>query len=451
MRRDLIILFFIFILTISSLSASAQYADSPWPMWRGNRKHTGVSSIDTSHVNGTVLWKFETEYGMESSPAIDADGTIYIGCHDNCLYAINPDGTEKWHYQVGDGPVYSESGTEQYSGTKGILSSPAIGINGCIYFTSLSDKLICLYPNGTKKWEYDIDTSIDIWSSPLVDEDGNVYVGSHDDFDGTIYKLDTDGNLKWTFKTASDICSSPAIDENGVIYFGSGDNHLRAVYASTGQLKWKYQFEGFADSSPAIGPDGTIYIGGTLEGRLYAIDENGEYKWHIELENSKDTWSSPAIFKGIVYIGSDNGYVYAADAETGELLWEKHIAYSVGGSPVISAEGTIYINCECEGNTVCDTFFALNQQGQTIWSFNDSFASSSPAIGLDGTIYFGTWNGLYAISNYSTIDEEDDGIIPNQDVNVWEPAVDNDSPGFEIMILFAALLIILYLKKKKIN
>lgn len=447
MRRALTILIVLMILLLSTISISAKYSDSPWPMWRGNRMHTGLSSIDTSHVDGTIVWHFETEHGIESSPAIDSDGTIYIGCHDNCLYAINPDGSEKWHYQVGTGPIYSESGTEEYSGTKGILSSPAIAENGCIYFTSLSDKLICLNSDGTLKWDYDIDTSIDIWSSPLVDEESTVYIGSHDDFDGTIYAIDKDGNLLWKFETASDICSSPAIDDQGVIYFGSGDNYLRAVYASTGQLKWKYKFGGFADSSPAIGPDGTIYIGGTLEGRLYAIDINGNYKWHRKLGDSIDTWSSPAIFEVTIYVGSDNGYLYAVDAETGELIWEKNLAFSVGGSPAISAEGTIYINGECGGDNVCDTFFAINPQGEKLWSFNDSFAASSPSIGADGTIYFGTWNGLYAISNYTTIEAKDNGKTPIEDTNVYAPAVDKDAPGFEILILLLAIFMVIYFKR----
>jgi hypothetical protein len=41
---------------------------------------------------GTELWEFETSNGILSSPAIAADGTIYIGSDDGNLYAINPDG-----------------------------------------------------------------------------------------------------------------------------------------------------------------------------------------------------------------------------------------------------------------------------------------------------------------------------------------------------------------------
>ena len=37
---------------------------------------------------GTVLWEFETGGYVRSSPAIGSDGTVYVGSHDNKLYAI---------------------------------------------------------------------------------------------------------------------------------------------------------------------------------------------------------------------------------------------------------------------------------------------------------------------------------------------------------------------------
>ena len=35
------------------------------------------------------LWEFETGGYALSSPAIGSDGTVYVGSHDNKLYAIN--------------------------------------------------------------------------------------------------------------------------------------------------------------------------------------------------------------------------------------------------------------------------------------------------------------------------------------------------------------------------
>jgi len=40
---------------------------------------------------GTVLWEFKTGSAVSSSPAIGSDGTVYVGSHDNKLYAIKTD------------------------------------------------------------------------------------------------------------------------------------------------------------------------------------------------------------------------------------------------------------------------------------------------------------------------------------------------------------------------
>ena len=37
---------------------------------------------------GTVLWEFVTGDGVESSPAIGSDGTVYVGSDDKKLYAL---------------------------------------------------------------------------------------------------------------------------------------------------------------------------------------------------------------------------------------------------------------------------------------------------------------------------------------------------------------------------
>lgn len=102
----------------------AQGDDSQWPMFRYDSMHTGRSP-HTGPDNPATKWSFETEDSIASSPAIGADGTIYIGSHDNKLYAINPDSTEKWSYA-----------------TKGeVTSSPTIGADGIIYVGSNDKRL----------------------------------------------------------------------------------------------------------------------------------------------------------------------------------------------------------------------------------------------------------------------------------------------------------------------
>ena len=64
------------------------------------------------------------------------------------------------------------------------------------------------------------------------------------------------------------------IDANNVTYFGSGDGYLYSSYGNRrwDNDRWKFQCNGELHSSPAIGGDGTIYIG-CDDGYLYAIGE----------------------------------------------------------------------------------------------------------------------------------------------------------------------------------
>ncbi len=390
------------LLLINVNSVYGQLADSPWPMFHGNLQHTGLSPYDTSYVDGTVKWAFKTEQGMESSPAIGSDGTVYVGSHDNRLYAINLNGTEKWHFQVGNGSVFTKSGTGGYDAWKGILSSPAIADDGTIYFTSMSSKLFALNPDGTEKWNFSMVLSVDIWSSPAIGKDGTVYVGSHDDFNGRLYAINPDGTEKWRFQTESDVSSSPAIGNDGTIYIATGDGHLYAINPD-GTKKWGFGFTGFADSSPAIGSDGTIYVGATREGALYAINHDGTKKWSLKLGPSIDVWSSPAIGKdGTIYIGADDDNLYAVNSD-GAVKWKFAFSGDSGSSPAIGSDGTIYTGCTCGGGK---SFFAISPDGTEKWSFNESDAASSPAIGSDGIVYLGTWSGLYAFGNSSSAQRE---------------------------------------------
>jgi len=72
-------------------------------------------------LHNNVVWSFTTgDMVMFSSPAVADDGTIYFGCDDQNLYALNPDGSLKWSF---------------FAGGK-IESSITLGTNNIIYFAS---------------------------------------------------------------------------------------------------------------------------------------------------------------------------------------------------------------------------------------------------------------------------------------------------------------------------
>ncbi|UCC45804.1 MAG: PQQ-like beta-propeller repeat protein, partial [Candidatus Zixiibacteriota bacterium] len=179
-------------------------------------------------MSGDLIWShpigiFYDGHLIDSSPAIGDDGTIYFGADqygaagqapvpiDTAFYAVNPDGTLKWKLAVGDG----------------VESSPAIGHDGTIYVGSYDSCVYAIEDAGTEgvfKWKFTTGGPVD--ASPTVDGDGTIYIGSNDSL---MYALHPDGSVKWSFATGGAIESSVAIDDNGYMYFGSFDGKLYAL------------------------------------------------------------------------------------------------------------------------------------------------------------------------------------------------------------------------------
>jgi len=325
------------------------------------------------------IWRYQIKEGAPennySSPAIGPDGTIYVGSQDNCLYAVNSDGTLKWRRLTG-GPV---------------RSSPAIASDGTVYVGSHDNRLYAIDPSdGTVKWSYA--TGGDIPSSPAIAADGTVYFGSKDEH---IYALNPDSTLKWSYPTTGEVYSSPAIAPDGTVYCGSNDDYLYAL-TSTGVLKWRYSTGRDIEGSPAIAADGTIYVG-SLDRSLYAINPDSTPKWSV-LTNGQ-VKSSPAIgADGTVYFGSEDNGFYALNPD-GTTKWRYATADDVNSSPAVSSNGTIYFGSNDNG------LYAINADSTLVWWYEtDNNVESSPTIGPDGTVYFVGDDGyLYALKGKSAL------------------------------------------------
>ncbi|MEH0021767.1 MAG: PQQ-binding-like beta-propeller repeat protein [Desulfobacter sp.] len=132
-----------------------------------------------SPTDGSTTWQLSDINAAVSSPVIGADGTIYIGSTDNKLYAINPQGTVKWTFSTG-----------------GWVSKPAVASDGRIYVGSYDNKAYGVNPaNGTLAWLYD--TGREIQASPLIGDDGTIYVvtaNGQNPADNYLYALNGNGS-----------------------------------------------------------------------------------------------------------------------------------------------------------------------------------------------------------------------------------------------------------------
>jgi outer membrane protein assembly factor BamB len=237
--------------------------------------HVGSPSYYYFQVNpdGTIKWRYKTDWCIISSPAIDDYGTVYIGSKDHNLYAFDEIGQKlKWKFATG----------EFYDGHL-IDSSPAIGDDGTIYFGTdpygavgqdpiqVTTNFWAVNPNGTLKWSFETEDGVE--SSPAIGSDGTIYFGS---YDGNLYSVKDAGNqgiLNWKYPTNGSIDGSPIIDGDGIIYFASRDSYLYAVYPD-GNLKWDFKGEDGFESSPSIDAQGYLYIGG-FDGYFYCIGKGG--------------------------------------------------------------------------------------------------------------------------------------------------------------------------------
>jgi formylglycine-generating enzyme required for sulfatase activity len=311
-----------------------------------------------------VRWTLEDTGAYDSSPALGADGTVYVGTGDGKLLAVSPTGREKWVFGTG-GPIHS---------------SPAVGSDGTVFVGSEDGSLYAIRADGTQKWSRR--TGGSVYSSPAIGLDGTIYFGSAD---GKLYAIRADGTGKWTFQAREAVYSSPAIGEDGTIYLVAGGK----LYAVTAEGKTTWAYGTGLDATPAIGGDGTIYVG-SGDGNLYAIGADGTRKWSFEAGAS--VYFSAAIGPdGTIYVGADDGMLYAISAE-GQGRWTFDTEDSQLTAPAVGADGTIFV-----GSHFGKSFHALTPAGRDTWSLDIS-VDSSPAIGPDGTIYLASSSGtLYAL------------------------------------------------------
>ena len=344
---------------------------------------SGKASLRWSYRTGTNLDPTAASEWTGSSPAVAA-GTVYAAGDDDNVYALDTaTGRLRWTYDT----------------NHAVVSSPAV-VAGTVYVGSDADVYALNAANGHLRWT---STSEGAVSSPVL-ADGTVYVvGS----DGYVYALNAaTGQVRWSHLIT--FAGSGLAVADGTVYVGSfGDiGYVYALNAATGHLRWTYTTGDARESVPTV-VDGTVYVGGNdgaaSGGTVFAVDAaTGHLRWSYTTSLAPNAQresegpiveSSPAVAGGIVYVGSDGGYVYALDAGNGHLDWSYATGNDVVSSPAV-ADDTVYVGGED------DNVYALDAAtGHLIWSYaTGNFAVSSPAV-AGGIAYIGGDDGkLYALA-----------------------------------------------------
>jgi len=283
----------------------------------GSKDHNLYAFVDSldEPIWAAPVGTFYDGHLIDASPAIGSDGTIYVGTDqygawgqtpipvDTSFWAINPDGTIKWAFETDDG----------------VESSPGIGPDGTIYFGSYDSCLYAVADNGSEgslKWKFKTDGPVD--GSPTIDGDGIIYFGSRD---STLYALYPDGNVKWKYKTQGGLESSPTIDDNGYLYIGGFDGRLYAFGTGNPDVGVKS-----VDMFPEVQSGKSYYPSATVNNYrsgeqsfdvACAVDSNGIviYSDTVTVTNLPAGKSQKIEFESW-YVNSDIGLTYDITVNT---------------------------------------------------------------------------------------------------------------------------------------
>lgn len=169
---------------------------------------------------------------------------------------------------------------------------------------------------------------------------------------------------------------------------------------------WRKRGDGVGSfyGAPLINDNGIIYYGTTIDKSLYAYYPNGTRKWKYKADGS--IWATPAIAEdGTIIFPTETGdhWVYALYPD-GTVKWKYRDGYETSSisSPAIGSDGIIYFGSDHYPNYY---LYAINANGTLRWKYSTSYyANGAPAIGPDGTIYFGSGDEhLYAMNPNGTL------------------------------------------------
>ena len=163
-------------------------------------------------------------------------------------------------------------------------------------------------------------------------------------------------------------------------------NTVVAANSQTGKTVWEWVGEGGATTGTAV--DDVLYLSDLFA--VYAIDlKTGNEKWRFGTGGDY-IFSSPVVYKNIVYFGCRNNKLYAVDAKTGTKKWEFTAKGEINASPSIYDDKVIVGSKD-------KNIYALDLlTGVKKWEFATNAEIRSNAAISNGTVYFGS-DKIYAL------------------------------------------------------
>ncbi len=342
-----------------------------------------VAIVSTLYAgDGTLKFMFDTGGAIQSSAAIGDDNVIFFASNDNSVYALNPDFTLQWSVDIG----------------ADVRLPIAVGGDGMIYVgESIEGLVIAFNPDGSTRWTFDSELDDPVSGAMAIAADGTIYAPIGTATRQTLYAINSDGSEFWNFKGAATSIAGVAVGPEGVIALTDANGGVYLLN-SLGALQWSVDNTNGIVSPPIFGEDGTIYHGSNSEFAALNL-EDGSLKWEIALNTRApaSTGSDGTIYAPFA-VAAGNGGIAALNPADGSVLWTYQAGDRVTTAPAVGLDGTIYFGSNA------DQLVAINADGTLEWAFDvGGDVVSSPTIAENGTLYFGSNDSMFYALNTSSL------------------------------------------------
>jgi eukaryotic-like serine/threonine-protein kinase len=220
-------------------------------------------------------------------------------------------------------------------------------------------------------WGYE--PGLTIWSSPALGVAGDQPIVVAGNYDHTVYCLNAaTGELLWKFTTGGPVYAAPVFFRDStrqMLFAASNDRIVYAIDPALGRQIWVHAIEDFRPTlggarlaAPCVGgtgdKDDAVFVPYWIWDRSLAHSEqrsgvaalsieDGHLLWRADLGDNELT---AAIFvrvqgRGMLFLGSSSGNLYAVAASSGQVLWKKAELDSVRSPPafVVTEQGPLLV------------------------------------------------------------------------------------------------------------
>ena len=174
---------------------------------------------------------------------------------------------------------------------------------------------------------------------------------------------------------------------NGITHI---QKHPFRIHRGGAQLAWQFRTNSSIQATPLLMSD-ALYIGSN-DGVLYALKPaSGEVLWKFETDGP--ILSTPAVWGDTLATTSLDGHCYALDRTSGQPIWQQRLGPAVYSSPAVSS-GRLFVG---SGDSA---LYALStHDGAIQWRFQvKGFIKSTPVV-QNKRIVFGCWDrSVYCVS-----------------------------------------------------